>query len=60
VHTVSRRQFVAAAGAGEIWRNIEELSRDGAAVVLVSTDFDDIAALCSRCLVFAQAGSSTS
>jgi ribose transport system ATP-binding protein len=36
----------------EIWRTIEELGRDGAAVVTVSTDFDDIAALCSRCLVF--------
>jgi ribose transport system ATP-binding protein len=36
----------------EIWRTVEELSRAGAAIVTVSTDFDDIAALCSRCLVF--------
>jgi ribose transport system ATP-binding protein len=36
----------------EIWRIIEQLGRDGAAVVLVSTDFDDIAAVCNRCLVF--------
>jgi ribose transport system ATP-binding protein len=38
----------------EIWRIIEQLGRDGAAVVLVSTDFDDIAAVCTRCLVFAE------
>jgi ribose transport system ATP-binding protein len=37
----------------EIWRIIDQLSRDGAAVVVVSTDFDDIAAVCNRCLVFA-------
>lgn len=36
----------------EIWRTVEQLGRDGAAVILVSTDFDDIAAVCSRCLVF--------
>jgi ribose transport system ATP-binding protein len=36
----------------EIWNIIEELGRDGGAVILVSTDFDDIAAVCSRCLIF--------
>lgn len=37
----------------EIWSVIERLRREGAAVVLVSTDFDDIAAVCGRCLIFA-------
>ena len=37
----------------EIWKIIEQLGKSGAAVVVVSTDFDDIAAVCSRCLVFA-------
>ena len=37
-----------------IWRIISQLGRDGAAIVLVSTDFDDISAVCNRCLVFSE------
>lgn len=36
----------------QIWSIVEKLRQDNAAVILVSTDFDDIAATCSRCLVF--------
>lgn len=37
----------------EIWKIIERLAHEGAAVALVSTDFDDITAVCQRCVVFA-------
>lgn len=37
----------------EIWRIMQTQALEGAAVVLVSTDFDDITAVCGRCLVFA-------
>jgi len=36
----------------EILKFIEQLGRERAAIVLASTDFEDIAAVCSRCLVF--------
>ena len=36
----------------EIWKIIERLAHEGSAIVLVSTDFDDITAVCGRCLVF--------
>lgn len=37
----------------EIWKIIQAQAQEGAAIILVSTDFDDITAVCGRCLVFA-------
>jgi ribose transport system ATP-binding protein len=36
----------------EIYRLLRRMAQDGAAIIIVSTDFEEIAHLCGRCLVF--------